>query len=177
MRNATTQASNAFNQATNTANNFSGQASGVNATLEPFLSEELTHPQGYSPEDQSAMLAAGMGASGGAASGITGAADQMAAANRNAGGFNSALDAVARDRMKADAGVAEGIAGKNAELKSQQQQDAAAGLSKLYSTDTSGMLDAMRLQPEDINSEVNAGKSGWFQNMNELLRTLNGGRA
>jgi hypothetical protein len=174
MKSAQNQAGKATTNAIDTGQNLGQQAAGVNATLDPFLTQELQHPQGYSPQDESAMLAAGLGGAGGATSGITGQANLEAARSGNSGGFQAALDDAARSRTKAAAGSAEGIAADNATLKSQQQQDAAKGLQGMYGTEQSGMLDAMGQVPQDINANVNAGKSGWLQNTMGILGTING---
>ena len=174
MRSAVDQASNAYKQATDTSNRLGAQASGISANLTPFLTQEMQHPQGYSQQDTSSMLAAGMGAAGGANSGLVGQANQQAAVSRNAGGFQSALDAAARERSKAEAGTAEGIAAQNAGVKLNQQQEGAKGLQGMYGTDTSGMLEASGQEANDINAEVNASKSGWLQNMNNTIASLTG---
>lgn len=174
MRSAVSQASQAFKNANNTSSNLGEQAAGINSTLTPFLTSELEHPQGYSQGDTSAMLSAGMGAAGGATSGIVGQGNQEAAVSRNAGGFQAALDDASRQRAKAAAGISEGIASKNADLKQQQQQDAARGLQGMYGTDTSGMLDAAGQESGDINAQVNANKTGWLQNVNDTIATLTG---
>jgi hypothetical protein len=41
----------------------------------------------------------------------------------------------------------------------------------LYNTDTDAMLKAMGIQTGDINAQTEAGKSGWFQNLNALGQT------
>ena len=172
MRNAVSQASNAVGQANNTATTLGAEGQGIGANLTPFLTSELQHPQGYSQEDTSAMLSAGLGGAGGANSGLVGEANKMAATTRNAGGFQAALDDAARQRTKAAAGTSEGIAAQNAGVKQQQQQDAARGLQGMYGTDTSGMLNAMNQEHEDVNSEVDASKAGWLQNTTGLLDSL-----
>jgi hypothetical protein len=171
MRSAVDQASKAATNAGNTSANLGAEASGIGSTLTPFLTSELEHPQGYSQGDTSAMLSAGMGAAGGANAGIVGEAAQRAGASRNAGGFQAALDDAARQRMKANAGTAEGIAASNAGVKLGQQQDAARGLQGMYGTDTSGMLQASGQIAPDVNAEVNADKTGWLQNAQGLLGT------
>ena len=167
MRSAVGQAKSAFNNAGSMSSDLGSRAAGVNSTLTPFLTSELQHPQGYSQGDTSAMLSAGMGAAGGADAGIVGQANQQAAVSHNAGGFQAALADAARQRMKAEAGTAEGIAGQNADLKQTQQQNAAKQLQGIYGTDTSGMLDASGQQAQDINAGVNASNSGWLQNTTE----------
>jgi hypothetical protein len=36
------------------------------------------------------------------------------------------------------------------------------------------MLSAMGLENQDINTQIKAGQSGWFQNLNEALQTITG---
>ncbi len=175
MRGAQSQANNAYNNAVNTSSGLGASANGISANLTPFLTSELEHPQGYSQQDESAMLSAALGGAGGANAGLAGEAQQQAATTRNAGGFQAALDDAARQRSKAAAGASEGIAAKNADLKQSQQQNAAEQLSKLYGVDTSGMLDAMGQEANDVNAEANAGRSGWLQNTLGILNTINGG--
>lgn len=171
MRSAVSQASNAYNNASNTSSRLGAEASGIGANVTPYLTQQMLHPQGYSQQDTSSMLAAGMGAAGGANSSLVGQANQQAAVSRNSGGFQSALDDAARQRSKAEASTAEGIASNNANLKQTQQQEAAKGLEGMYNTDTSGMLEASGQEANDVNAETNASKTGWLQNAEGLVDT------
>src|SRR5882757_10068613 len=164
MRNAVGQAKTAADTAGSTGATLGGEAQGIGANLTPFLTSEMLHPQGIGQEGIAAEMGAALGGAGGAAAGLTGQAMQRAATSRNAGGFQAALDDAARQRTKAAAGASEGIAADNEKLKQQQIQEGSGGLERLYGTDTSGMLNAMNQQHEDINSEVEAGKTGWLQN-------------
>ena len=175
MRNAVKQAGQAYDQSTQTADQLGANAQGIGANLTPFLTQEMLHPQGIGQTGLSAEEAAAQAGAGGAASGLTGAANQRAAVSRNAGGFSGALDEVARERMKAAAGSSEGITAQNEQLKQTQANQGAEGLNSLYGTDTSGMLGAQGHEAEDINAQVNAGKTGWLQNATGLLGTLTGG--
>jgi len=172
MRSAVNQANQAFTGAQNTAGNLGGSASGISGNLTPFLTEEMLHPQGYGQQDLSAQTAAAEGGAGGAASAFTGQAAQRAAATHNAGGFQAALSDNSRNAAKGAAQSAEQIAANNADLKQKQMQQGAEGLGSLYKTDTSGMLEAMGQEAPDINSEVNAGNSGWLQNAMNIISTL-----
>ena len=160
------QAKNAYNQAVDTSGMLQSGASTIGSTLTPFLTEEMLHPQGYGQQGLSSMTAAAEGGAGGATSGLTGQAMQRAAASHNAGGYQAALDAAARERTKASAGASEGIAASNAGLQQEQMQEGAKGLQGLYNTDTSGMLNAMNQEHGDIDSEMNAIKTGpqWLSN-------------
>lgn len=175
MRSAVNQASAAADAAKQTGAQLGNEAQGIGSTLTPFLTNELEHPQGYGQEDMSAMLSAAEGGAGGATAGIVGKANQEAAQTRNAGGFQAVLDDAARARTKAAAGASEGIAADNAGVKQQQQQNAEKGLQGLYGTDTSGMLDATGQISRDVDSEVNASKTGWLQNTEGIMATLNNG--
>jgi hypothetical protein len=146
----TSQGTNALDSAISTSSMLGGEASGIGANLTPFLTQEMLHPTGYGQQGLSAMTAAAEGGAGGATSGLTGQAMQRAAASHNTGAYGAALDAASRNRTAATANASEGIAANNANLMQQQQQEGAAGLGGLYKTDTSGMLDAMGQEANDI---------------------------
>lgn len=173
-RAAVNQATNLAGTAGTTAAQANSSAAGVNSTLNPFLTSELQHPQGFSQADTTSMLSAGQAGAGGATAGITGQANLEAARTRNAGGFGTALDAAARSRQQAAAGSSEGIAADNAKLKSTQQQDAANGLQGLYGTDSGNALKALGLQDQAIGTEADAGKAGWLQNATGILNSITG---
>lgn len=174
MRSAVNQASDANNQAVQTATNLGSEGQAIGANLTPFLTSEMLHPQGLGPEGIGAETGAALGGAGGAAAGLTGVADQRAAVSRNAGGFGAALDQVAREREKAAGNASEGIQAQNQNLMEQQRQAGAAGLGKMYGIDTSGMLESQGQEASDINAESNANKTGWLQNMNDTIATLTG---
>lgn len=173
-RAAQSQANNLVGTAGTQAAQSNASAAGVNATLNPFLTSELTHPQGFTQQQQTSMLSANQGGAGGATAGITGQANLQAARTRNSGGFGSALDAAARSRQQASATGSEGIAADNAQLQQKQQQDAASGLQGLYGTDSGNALKALGLQNEAIGTGVDAGKSGWLQNATGILNAVSG---
>lgn len=172
MRSAVSQASNAYNQANNTADTLGAEGQGIGANLTPFLTQEMLHPQGIGQEGIGAETSAALGGAGGALSAFEGEAAQRAGASHNAGGFQAALDDAARQRMKAAAGASEGIQAQNENLKQQQLQEGARGLQGLYGTDTSGMLNAQNQEHEDVNSEVEASKAGWLQNALAIGNTV-----
>jgi len=175
MRDAVNQASGAATTAGQTAAGYGANASTIGSQLVPFATRQLNNPSGMSQADIGAQLTAALAGAGGATSGLTGAAGKMGMTTRNPMGFGSALDAAARSRDKAAAGVSEGVAAKNADVKLDQQSNAAKILGGLYGTDVSGQLGAQRNQTADINAEVQAGKSGWLQSAEGVLGTLSQG--
>lgn len=174
MRSAVNNAGSAFNTAASTGANLGSEAQGIGSNLTPFLTQEMLHPQGLGQEGIGAETGAALGGAGGAASGLMGAASQRAAASRNAGGYDAALDQVARERMKAAGGASEGIQAQNENMKEGQRQAGAAGLGKMYGVDTSGMLESQGQEANDINAQVQAGKSGWLQNTMNVLALAQG---
>ena len=154
------QAKSSYDSAVNTSGMLGSEAQGIGANLTPFLTEEMLHPQGFGQQGLSAMNGAASGGAGGALSAFEGGAAQRAGAMHNAGGFQASMDDASRNAMKAKAGASEGIAADNAKLQQNQMQEGASGLGGMYKTDTSGMLDAMGQEHNDINSEVEAGKAG-----------------
>jgi hypothetical protein len=173
LRDAVGRAQAADNQAIATSNTLGGQAQAIGAKVTPFLTEEMLHPQGIGQAGIGAETGAALGGAGGAAAGLDGEAVQRAAASRNAGGFQAALDDSARQRMKVAGDTSEQIQAGNETAKLGQQQEGAHGLQGMYGTDTAGMLNAMGQEHQDIGAEVEANKTGWFQNAMQAWQNAN----
>jgi hypothetical protein len=159
----------------NTAGSFGGQASSITGPLTSQLQKQAANPTGFNPTDVNNMLVASAQGAGGATSGLTGQADLATARTRNAGGFASSLDEAARVKNRQLSQNNLDVSGANANLKQKQMQDAQAQLGNLAGMDTKAQLSAMGLVPESINATVNAGKSGWLQNMNQTIEAITGG--
>lgn len=173
-RAAQSQATNLQGTDATTAAQAQGQAQGNYSTINPFLTSELNHPQGFTQGQTTSMLSAAEGGAGGATAGVTGQANLNAARSRNGGGFSTALDAAARSRQQASAGASENIAGQNAQLQQTQQQNAASGLQGLYGANSGNALKALGLQDQAIGTEAQAGSTGWLQNATGILSSLGG---
>lgn len=157
----------------NTASGYGANASTVNSQLLPFLTRELNNPQGYSQQQQGAMLNQAEAGAGGATAGLNTEANLASARNRNSGGFSGALDEAARDKGKTLSGISSGIASQNANLQQQNQQAAASGLSNMYGQDTGAQLKAMGLQNEDLNTANTAYSTGnWASGLNDIMGTV-----
>jgi hypothetical protein len=161
---------NAATTAGNVGAGYGSGAAGVNSTLLPFLTRELTSPQGFTQQQQGSMLDSAEGGTGGSTAGLTTEANLATARNRNSGGFSGALDDAARQKDKALAGTSEGIAAKSADLQQENQQRAATGLGDIQSLDTNAQLKAMGLVPEDLNAQSSLNKtSGWASQLKDVL--------
>lgn len=154
-----------------TAAGYGGAAAGIGSTLSPFYSQEMKAQHGFAPGQVNELLTAAEAGAGGAAGSITGQAGLEAARTRNASGFTKSLDEAARDKDKALAGASEGIAGEDVMAAKQLNQQGAAGEAGLYGTDVGAQLKAMGQQNEDIGTAVQAGQTGWLQNMEGVLNT------
>lgn len=175
MRAAQNQAQNLENTDASTAAGYGSTAASLSSVLTPFLEREMNSPAGISQQDQTAMLSAAEGGAGGLAGGLETKANERAAATGNESGFGTAEDDIAREREKAAAGAGEGVAAQSAETKLKQQQEGEEGLQGLYGTDVGAQLKSLGMQDSAINTEVNAGSHGWFQNMTNLIASIRGG--
>jgi len=151
------------------ADTMNKRGTGDYSTIDPFLTNELTNPQGFGSDAIAQMLTQG----GESVSGATGAAKEAATLNASRTGNNAAIpgiiDATARNAMKQGSDNALNVNIKNAMLKSQQQQDASKGLEGLYGEDVASALKAMGLQNESLDAGTNASKArndaliGWYK--------------
>lgn len=166
-------AQNAAKQAAGTAADVGTEersnAGAERAQLMPFYRQEMNAQHLYNPEQTNELLNYAGAATGGAGSAAMGEAASQAARTRNTSGFSSALDQNARDRARVMSQANLGVGAQDIMGAKQLNQEGAAGMSGLYGTDTGAMLRAMGIQNEDINSEIQAGKSGWFQNLTGMI--------
>ena len=156
------------------ATGYGATAAGIGSSLIPGLEREAQNPTGFTPVQKNDMLVASQEGVGGANSGIVGQGNLAAARTRNAGGFTRALDEAARQKGRQLSSNAVGIQNEDARVALARQQDAQHQLSGLYGTNTSDQLKAMGLQNEDLNTALNAGKSGWQQNAMGWINSLSG---
>jgi len=163
-RAAKAQARQAEKIAGQTAAGYGSQATGINNTLVPTLTQEATNPTGFTPTQLNNQLVAGEQGAGGATSGITGTAGLNAMRTRNSGALSSVYDQAARRQGQTLSQNAVTVQNQNAMLQEKKRQEGLAALQGLYGTDVKAQLAAMGIQDQDINTEIKAGQSGWFQN-------------
>lgn len=174
IKKATGAAQQAAGTAAQTAGGYGTEAESIGSKLVPQLQADVSNPQGFGAATENAMLVQGLGAAGGAASGVVGEEGLRAARSRNVGGSAGVLDEAAREKMRTSAGVGLDVATKNAMLQQQQRASALKQLEGMYGTDVSAELKAQGLVPEDINAWANANNSGWVQNVDQTLAAVRG---
>ena len=153
------------NTAATTAGQYGSQAGSIGGMLTPTLERDITNPQGFSPTEQNNMLVQGEQGAGGANAGITGQAGLNAMRTRNTGALSGVLDQASRQKGQQLSQNALGVANESANLAQQKRASALGDLSGLYGTDVHAQLGAMGLTAPDVNAGVNAGNSGWYQNL------------
>jgi hypothetical protein len=173
-RAATNEAKGAAANAAGTAATEQGQANALGAQLTPFYRSEMNAQHAFSPQQQNELLGAAAAGLGGSNATSIGQANSEAARTRNTSGFSAALDQAARDRNAAMGGVGANVAAQDVLGTQALRQQGAAGMQGLYGQDTDAMLKAMGIQNQDINTQIEAGKSGWLQNMNATITALTG---
>lgn len=171
-RSAQAQGKQAFNTSAGTAGQYGSTAGQVGAELIPTLERDINNPTGYTPTQENNMIVRGEQGAGGATAGATGLAGLNAMRTRNSAGYSGVLDQMARTKQQQLSQNALGVANESANLAQQKRASALRELQGVYGTDVGAQLRAMALEPEDINAEVNAGKSGWLQNAEGIIKTL-----
>jgi len=147
-------------------------ASTEHSTLSPFYTNEMKAEHSLDPSQTGELLTAAEAGSGGATGALTGQAQLEAARTRNPSGFTKALDEASRDQSKTMAGTSEGVAAEDIMGAQKLRQEGAAGEQGLYGEDLKGQLAAMGQQTADVSAGVDAGKSGWLQNMDQTISAL-----
>lgn len=140
------------------------------ASLIPQLKNDVNNPTGYDANDQNKMLAAAEAGSGGATGSLEGAAGLEASRTRNSGSTPALLDSIARAKSMAAAKSSEGIAADSAKLGQAKRQSALGELGNLYGEDSGNAIKSADASNSAINTEITAGKSGWFQNMTDFMK-------
>ena len=159
-------------QAGATADTLGGRATQIYGDIIPGLEQEATHPTGFTPEEKSAQIVSSGEALGGVNSGAGGEARLNSMRTRNVSGFAPALAEAARAKGRAQAGNQLQLNLADAALARQKQEQARQQLEGLYGVNTSDMLKSMGLQNEDLNTQLQGGKSGWYQNALQGISTL-----
>src|ERR1700722_16582488 len=174
MRQAKNQATKNYNQANQLETAALGNSTALYDQLDPTYTQEATNPQGYGAPDIAAMDTAAEQSAGGAEGSAVGQGNREAAANRNSGSFAPALDEASRAAGRNFSADALSVQNKNADLKQKQRQEGISGLSGLQGEQNSDILGSIGLENQSTNSLVNAGNSGWFQNMMALMKQFGG---
>jgi len=167
---AQSQAKNQVGTDTANAGAYGNQAGQIAGVINPALTNAVKNPTGYTANQQHQQLTAGEAGAGGATAGLAGAAGLAANRTRNSGSLAGINDSLARARAGAGAKLSEGIAAKSADLGEANKQRAIAGLQGERAGDIGAQLHSQGQATDALNAEVNAGKSGWFQNMTDFMK-------
>jgi hypothetical protein len=164
-RSIANQAGQNSKAAAGVAGSSGANANQIYSSVVPGLERQAQTPQGFTAGQLNTATTASQEAAGGANAAATGEGRLAALRTRTAGGYPAALDEAARAKGRTLATNAQDLQLTNAKLGLQRQGQAQQQLEGLYGVNTSDALKAMGLQNEDLNTQLNAGKSGWLQNL------------
>jgi hypothetical protein len=165
------EANAAEQQASQTAGTLGTEAGSELGTLSPFFSREMQAKHAYDPTQINELLTSAGAGTGAATGDMATNLKRQAAVTGNAAGTTKALEEAYRDRMKANAGVSEGVAAQDVQGAKQLNQAGASGMSGLYGENLKGQLAAMGQESSDINAATDASKTGWLQNAEGMVNT------
>lgn len=174
-RAAQAQATNAANTAGSMGGSLQSEGQAIQSSLTPKLLAETTASHSMDPTQLNELLTAAGAGTGGATAGLEGRAELESSASRNTGNLTAMQDSLAQGRQKSLASANEGIAAQDVQGALANKQTALGELGQMGQADTSDALKAMGLQGQDINTEIEAGKSGWFQNLTGMISALKPG--
>ena len=140
-----------------------GNAQNIYGSLTPELQAQAAAPQGYTPQQKSAITTAGEQSAGGSMAGATGQGALLAARTRNAGAGANAIQQSGRNAGDQLSRVATGTEVGSANLANEQQQNAQKGLEGIAGTELGGSLNALGLGNQALNVENQAKPSFWSQ--------------
>lgn len=164
-------AMNAAGVARDTGARLGQRAAGEVNELDPFFSREMKAEHLYDPTQLNELLtAAGAGIGAGLGAEQSGL-ERQDAISGNAASTTKTAQQMARDRMKAAAGVSEGVAAQDVTGAQQLRQQGAAGMSGLYGENLKGQLAAMGQVANDINAATTANQTGWLQQAEGIAKT------
>lgn len=176
-RQATNQAQKTYKEANNLEGASLANSNALYSQLDPIYQNEAVNPQGFNPKEMSDFTTSAEQSAGGALGAATGKATQLAAANRNSGSFAPVLDEASRASSRNLSKSNLDVQNENAMLKEKQRQEGISGLGDLNRQQNADVLASLGLENESTNALTNAGKSGWFQNMEGLISALSGAGA
>jgi len=171
LRQQVAQATQAAQTAAGVGAGYGAEAGGELGVLSPFYTREMQAKHAFDPSQLNELLTAAGAGAGGVTGAAQGALQRQAASTGNVAGQTKALQELARDRMKAQAGASEGIAGEDVLGAQKLQQEGAAGMQGLYGTNVKAQLEAMGQVAPDVQAATQASKTGWLQQAEQLGTT------
>lgn len=173
-RSLVSRAKTAQDQAAQAAGAYGAQAGQTGGFLTPQLEKWTVSPPGYGALGLGQMETSAVQAARGRQGAMEEASRLRALRTGNAAGLGSLEAAEAQGGARGAGSAVEDILAKNAMLKASQQESAQRGLEGMYGTEMRGQLGAMGQQAEDINTATRASQTGWLQNAEGIVKTLQG---
>jgi hypothetical protein len=159
------------------SDSYNANAKSAYDVLAPTLTHQITNPEGFAPEDLSAMNTASQQSLGGSNAGIEGEGMLRAARSRNAGAGDAATAEGAREAMRRDSQNAVTIKANNALEREKNRNAGVAGMGQLYGENQDATLKALGISNEALNIKDRPGFWETFGDSfaGSLGKTLGGG--
>ncbi len=149
-------ANNAAASAQNFATQNQGKANAAYGSLMPELQQEVSHPTGFTPQQQADMTTASQQSAGGSNAGAVGQGALLAGRTKNPGTAAAAIDAASRHAGQNLGESTLGIKNADAMLQQKNRQAGLAGLGQLNQQELGGANQALGIVPEAVNASTNA---------------------
>lgn len=153
---------------------YGSQAAATNNILTPTLNQLATNPQGFGKTTVNNMNTAAIQSAGGANAGVTGQGNLQAARTNNAGAFAPVAAQSGHDATSQLSDAALGVQNNDARLRQAQQAEGISGLQNQYSTNVGAGENALGLSNSALNTQLQAGQTGWLQNTMGVLNGISG---
>jgi len=152
----TTQAQQNINTANTENAGLYGQGEAAQNEILPFLTSEVTNPQGFGQTGVNELQTAGGEATSGAVGAGNEAALLKASRSGNPSDTGSIIDALARTGAQQQSKNTLGINTSNLQEKLSQQQAGAQGIESMGNSDIKAALDALGLSNEAVSDYTKA---------------------
>ena len=149
---------------------FGTQAATEGAQLNPLFMQDVRATHLFNPAQQNELLTGAEAGSGGTFGGAEGEIKANAARTGNSTTLAKTLDEMARNKGKADAASAEGIAAQDVTGAKQLNQQGTAGLAGLYGTNTAAQLNAMKTSDEALKTDMQAQGPSWLSQLDQIAK-------
>lgn len=173
-RDAERRAKQANDTAVANQKQYGEQSAGIYNKLVPMYTQRATNPEGFSKGDMSTMRTNTMQNTGGSVAGAVEQGNLQSARTGNSGGYATALADAARKGIATNAEMGLKVDSANAALKQEQANSGIAGLQGLETEKLNAAMGSGTQANNAIGTQIEAGKSGWLQNLNATITALSG---
>ncbi len=151
-----------------------GQSQNIQNALTPFFQNEMYNPQGFGPTTLSQIMTNEGQSTAGALGGARQGAMDMGARTGNLAAIPQLIGGANRAGITQMSDLSGNLGVQNANLRQQQVQQGAAGLSGIMGQDLSGTFQAEGVENNAIKNLQDAQNSGFMHELGSSLASIPG---